>query len=132
MPFHRVNRIGLAAVLFLLTGCSDNLIGPDNQLEVLNVADTFDWQVTALDKVTQTLRYSWMNTGTTANVHRASSLGSGSAAIRITDAAGAEVYTGTLGVNTDEQTSAGTTGDWTVVVTLTDATGTLNFRLEKP
>jgi len=47
-------------------GCGDaaNLIGPANQLEVTNQADTFQWQVTALDNVTQTVTYTWSMTGT--------------------------------------------------------------------
>jgi hypothetical protein len=113
--------------------CADaNVIGPANQLEVSNNPGIFEWQVTALDGVTQTLTYSWTNPGTSANVNQASSLSSGSATVRVRDQAGTEVYNRGLGQNGTFQTSAGTTGTWTVVVTLDEATGTLNFSLDTP
>jgi len=126
---------GLAAALLTLAvvGCSDaNVIGPANQLEVANVPGTFEWQVTALDAVTQTLTYSWANPGTAADVNQSSSLTGGSATVVVRDQAGTEVYTRSLGQNGTFSTSAGATGTWTVVVTLDDASGTLNFRLDTP
>lgn len=121
----------LAAIAF--AGCSDaNVIGPTNQLEVANNPGTFEWQVSALDQVTQTLTYSWSNTGTEADVNQASSIGDGEASVRITDASGAEVYSRSLSQNGTFPTLTGTTGTWRITVTLDGATGTLNFRVESP
>ncbi|MDP2858923.1 MAG: hypothetical protein Q8P50_13230 [Bacillota bacterium] len=121
--------------LALLAGAcesSANLIGPENQLEVNNTTDTFQWQVSALSGVTQTLTYTWVNNGTIANVNQSSSPSSGSADLRILDAGGAQVYSRGLEGNGTFQTGAGTAGRWTVTVTLIKVNGTLNFRLQKP
>ena len=123
--------LGLALFVGACTA-DGNVIGPENQLEVSNTPDTFQWQVSALSAVTQTLTYTWVNGGTTANVNQSSSLGSGSADLRITDSDGTEVYSRSLASNGTFQTGTGTAGNWTVTVTLSKANGTLNFRLEKP
>ena len=125
-------RIIMSVALVLAIGCTDNLIGPDNQLEVSNETDTFQWQVTALDKVTQTLTYTWAMTGTVANVNQSASSSSGSATLRIVDGAGVEVYSRSLAANGTFNTTAGTAGNWTITVTLSDVSGALNFRVEKP
>ncbi len=133
-PAFRVAALTVVAVLALgASGCGGtNVIGPANQLEVTNVTDSFEWQVTALDNVSQTLTYAWENTGTVANVNQSSTLSSGTASLRVTDAGGAEVYSRSLAENGTFVTSTGATGTWNVTVTLSDVTGTLNFRLEKP
>lgn len=133
MSIKRTTPLWGTAVLLMALGCSDaNVIGPANQLEVSNDPGIFEWQVTALDRVTQTLTYSWSNPGTTANVNQASSVSRGTATLRVTDASGAQVYSRSLSENGTFQTSAGTTGTWTVVVTLDQVSGTLNFRLDTP
>jgi len=124
---------GVLAFVALAVACSDsNLIGPANQLEVNNATDTFQWQVTALDKVSQTLTYTWTNTGTTANVNQASSLSGGSATLEVLDATGTRVHSRSLAENGTFVTDAGSAGDWTVRVTLDKVNGALNFRLQKP
>ena len=130
---YRSNSRILAMVAIAFAGCSDaNVIGPMNQLEIANNPGAFEWQVIALDQVTQTLTYSWSNPGTEATVNQASSLGGGAASVRITDAAGAEVYSRSLSENGGFQTTTGTTGTWRITVTLDGATGALNFRVESP
>lgn len=127
------SRHFLLGLSLLVAGCDgDNLIGPDNALEVNNATDSFQWQVSALSSVTQTLTYAWENTGTTANVNQSASLTAGSAMLRVTDAQGVEVYARSLGENGTFQTSEGSAGSWTVTVKLSEANGTFNFRLQKP
>ena len=130
-PWIRYLFLGLA---LFVGGCTadGNIIGPENHLEVSNTPDTFQWQVSALSAVTQTLTYTWVNGGTTANVNQSSSLSGGSADLRITDADGSEIYSKSLASNGTFQTGTGTAGSWTVTVTLSKANGTLNFRLQKP
>ncbi len=123
----------VVALALTLAGCEGtNVIGPANQLEVSNNPGFFSLQVTALDNVSQTLTYSWQNPGTTANVNQASSVSGGTATVLVRDASNAQVYSRNLADNGTFNTTAGTTGTWTVVVTLTDVTGTLNFSLDTP
>ncbi|MCG6986746.1 MAG: hypothetical protein LJF06_00960 [Gemmatimonadetes bacterium] len=117
---------------FLAGGCGGNVVGPSNQPEVGNNTDTFQWQVSNLSGVTQTFTYQWSNTGVAANINQASALTGGSATLTIADAAGTQVYSGSLSNNGTFQSSSGTAGSWTVTVVLSNATGTLNFRLQKP
>ncbi len=124
----------LAAVLAfgLGTACGGNVLGPDNQPQVGNQTDTFQWQVTAMDNISQTLTYTWQNTGTSANVNQSPNLSGGSATLTIKDASDVEVYSRSLAQGGTFQTSAGTTGAWTIEVRLSGASGALNFRVEKP
>ncbi|MHB1193988.1 MAG: hypothetical protein ACYC6F_13180 [Longimicrobiales bacterium] len=130
----RATRYFVLGVVLLVAACGEgaNTIGPENQLEVSNAANTFQWQVTALSNVTQTLNYTWANSGTVANVNQSASVGGGSAQLRVTDASGVQVYARSLAENGTFQTTAGTAGNWTVTVTLSEVNGTLNFRLQKP
>lgn len=134
MKSHGLRSLSTGLALALtLAGCDGtNVLGPQNQLEVANVPGSFEWQVTALDNVSQTLTYSWTNPGTTANVNQASSLAGGTATVLVRDASSVQVYSKSLAENGTFNTSAGTTGTWTVVVTLSKAKGTLNFRLDTP
>jgi hypothetical protein len=126
----------MAAIALPLTACSDstNVIGPVNQAEVTNQIDTFEWQVTALDNVSQTLTYTWETTGTVINVNQSSSsIDGGTAMLSIVDIDGDEVYYRSLIDDSGTfQTGTGTSGVWTVTITLSGVTGGLNFRLEKP
>ena len=130
----RATRYFVLGAALLAAACDDgaNTIGPQNQLEVSNAANTFEWQATALSNVTQTLSYTWANSGTVANVNQSSSLGGGSAQLQVKDANGVQVYARSLAENGTFETTAGTAGNWTVTVTLTEVNGTLNFRLQKP
>lgn len=133
-PRHFASRHALLGLFLLLGACSDsdNLIGPGNELEVTNAPDSFQWQASALSDVTQVLTYTWVNTGSTANVNLSSALSGGSAVLRVLDADGTEVFAQGLQVNGTLQTSTGASGNWTVTVSLDAADGTLNFRLQKP
>lgn len=128
--WHRI----LIVAAILGGGCSSGagVLGPNNQPEVSNITDTFQWQASKLAGVTQTLTYSWTNTGGVANINQACSLSGGSAVLTVADATGTEVYSGSLASNGTFQSLSGTAGDWTVTVELSNATGTLNFRLQKP
>ncbi len=137
MPLGRMKPPRRVVALFLMlvpTGCSEDgrLIGPQNQMEVTNATDSFQWQVSALSRVSQTLTYTWEHTGTVASVNQASAIAGGSATLRVTDSQGLEVYARGLQENGTFETAPGSPGGWTVTITLTNATGTLNFRLQKP
>jgi hypothetical protein len=121
--------IGLVA---MLAACSSgNVIGPENQPEIANNTDSFEFQVTGLDNVSETLSYTWQNTGTQANVNRSSSVSAGSGTLIVRDADGTEVFRGDLSENSTVATSSGVAGTWQVQVAMSGVSGTLNFRLEK-
>ena len=127
-------RLAVAALSFAMLAACDGgaLLGPENQLQVTNATDSFQWQASAMDNVSQTLTYTWQNTGTTANIDQSGSLTGGSATLTITDNAGTEVYMRSMGETGTFQTTSGAAGMWTIEVVLSGAKGTLNFRAQKP
>ncbi len=120
-----------ASLISLACGGADNIIGPGNQLQVTNLPDDFQFQVTGLSKVTQTLRYTWTNTGDSANVNQSSSVTSGSATLTIREPLGTVVYTSGLQNNGTFHTLKATTGTWKIDVVMTNVSGALNFRVQK-
>ena len=121
----------ILAVAMSLVGCQDSPLAPFEP-EVLNTVDSFELQATNVAHVNTTLSYSWENTGTLANVNQATVLSEGSATLVLRDAMGTTVYSKDLAENGTFSTSAGTPGTWTIQVQLSDCSGTLNFRSEKP
>jgi hypothetical protein len=122
--------VGAGAIVL---GCaSSQVLGPDNQLEVANIADNFQAQATALDNVSQTLTYTWQMTGTVANVNQSGTVTGGSGSVTILDGTGSQVYAKGLDQTGTFQTSAGTAGDWTIRIELHGMSGVLNVRVQKP
>ena len=129
---HRV-RLALCALAFVTLSCSDaNPIGPSNQPEIANLRDNFQFQASNLSATTQTLTYSWENTGTSANVNQSGTVSSGSALLTIRTPSGEQVYSRDLSSTGTFTTGAGAPGNWQIEVRLTNVTGTLNFRVQKP
>lgn len=127
---HRLVTVG-AAVALTVTCSSDNLIGPANQLQVTNATDDFQWQVSNLSNVTQTLTYSWTNTGDSASINQASSLTGGTATLTVRGPTGTQLYQSGLQNNGTFPSIKGTTGTWQIEVVLSETDGTLNFRVQK-
>lgn len=128
--FKRVALI--TAFLLAGTACSDtNPIGPSNQPEIANSPDNFQFQASNLSRTSQTLEYSWTNTGTTANINQSGNVTSGDATLVIRDAAGTQTYSGDLKNTGTFASSAGAAGTWRLQVRLDNVTGTLNFRVQK-
>jgi hypothetical protein len=127
-------RLFTMLFIFLLASCSKQvrLTDPVFQPQITNQTDSFALQVTNLTGVTQTLSYSWQNTGTRADINQASQITSGSATLTILDAAGQQVYTSSLGSNGTFTTATGTSGNWTIRITTNDVRGSLNFRVQRP
>lgn len=123
----------LPAALLLAVACGDsaNLIGPENQIEVTNAIDQFQFQLTALDDVTDTRRYDWQNTGTQATIDVSQAITDGSAILTIRDAAGVVMYEADIADDSDSTTPEGVPGTWQIEVILTRTTGTFNFRVQK-
>ena len=112
------------------TGCGSTPIPPQFHPQVTIQADNFQFQAGATN-YTNTLTYSWENSGDVSTIEQGSTIALGSGSVTIKDAAGSEVYSAELAPNGKFTSQAGTAGQWTVVVKLTKVTGTLNFRAQK-
>ena len=122
----------LSVVLVLATACDDsNPIGPSNQPEIANLTDNFQFQASNVTRSTQTLMYSWTNTGSVANIDQSGAISSGQATVTLRDGANAQVYSGDLKNTGTFVSSNGASGAWRIEVRLNDVTGTLNFRVQK-
>ncbi len=120
----------LVALLAAITGCSSNSLAPF-QPEVTNAADNFQLQATGVNNVATTLSYTWSNSGMRATINHATTTTAGSTLLVIKDAAGTTVYSKALATSLTEPTTAGTAGNWSIQLTLSGFSGTLNFRAQK-
>jgi hypothetical protein len=134
MSKNNLVRFVLCGVALIIVACGgdSNPIGPSNQPEVANLRDNFQFQASNLSASTQTLTYAWENTGTTANVNQSGTISSGTATLTIRTPSGEQVYARDLSGTGTFVTGAGVPGNWQIEVRLTNVTGTLNFRVQKP
>jgi len=121
------------ATVLMLCACGSDPTDPLATFEpqVSNAADNFQLQATDVTHVGTVVQYSWQNTGTQASVDHSTTTSGGGAALIIRDAGGATVYNSTLVSSLNEDTLSGATGTWTILLTLNDYSGTLNFRVQK-
>ena len=113
-----------------LVACGSDPLSPF-QPQISNATDNFQLQATNVANVTTTVTYSWVNTGTQATINHSTTTTAGTSLLVIKDALGATVYSHTLSPSLNEPTIVGQTGTWTVQLTLTGYSGTLNFRAQK-
>lgn len=126
----RVGGVFLISLLLSLGSCGGETI-VRFQPEIRNFTDSFEFQVTAAENVSQNLEYTWENTGTMANVDQASSISKGSASLMIRDADATPVYVQNLSANGTFVTNAGKAGNWKIQVSFSNLSGTINFRVQK-
>jgi len=127
----RIRRGALVLALIFLGGC-DSPTSPGVGLQVTNAVDNFQYQVTSVQNYSNVAGYVWQNTGSTANVNQASTVIGGSMTVVLLDNAGTQVYSRSLADNGTFVTSTGVPGAWTIRVIYTGASGTVNFRVQKP
>jgi hypothetical protein len=123
-----------AAFAFLLgaaVSCSSSTSLAAFQPQISNAADNFQLQATGVTNVATTLTYSWSNSGTRATINHSTVTTAGSTLLVVKDGAGATVYSKALSASLNEPTSAGQAGTWSIQLTLTNYSGTLNFRAQK-
>ena len=124
----------LLCTIIGLAGCGSDPANPPIpgvEPEVINNLDTFEFQVTSVENYTGSWTYDWMTTGTVVNVDQSSAITSGTITLTILDSEGATVYEGDLSQDGSYTTEPGVAGQWQIVVTLANGSGTLNFRTEK-
>jgi len=131
---HRIRLYPVVVGFVLLAACggSSNATAPRYQPQVVNLRNDFAFQVTSLNNVADDLQYVWQNDGTSANVNQSPSNLSGAVSLVILDAAGTQVYSRSLAENGTFATATGQTGNWTVRIHFSNASGAVNFRLQKP
>lgn len=124
---------GLALLATLFVACGDEPAQPTPgiQPEIVNSVDNFQFQVTAVENYTGTLNYNWSNTGSAADVNQACAVSAGTVTLTIFDEGWNTVYTRDLSQNGSYASSTGTSGNWRIRVSMTGATGDLNFRADK-
>ena len=120
----------LAVGVGLIGGCS-NPSSPGVEPEITNATDNFQYQVTDIRGYTHESTYSWQNTGASANVNQAATITHGSAMLILVDGDGAIVYSRSLADNGTFVSAAGVPGLWTIRVNYSDASGTVNFRVQR-
>ena len=122
----------LALASLLACGGGSALDQPQYQPQIVNVTDSFAFQLTGVNSGDGVLNYTWRNTGTGASIDRSSNVSGGTVTLTVRDAAGVQVYQSPLqGVSGSVSTASGAAGDWTIVVDFAQATGTINFRAQK-
>ena len=126
----RTRFLLVSFVAGVLVACSGDALGPF-QPEIGNAADNFQLQATNVTNVTTTVTYPWANAGTRATINHATTTTAGSTLLVIKDATGATVYSKALSPSLSEPTTAGQAGTWSIQLTLTNYSGTLNFRVQK-
>ena len=122
----------LAAVVLVASGCGGKNILTDSQFgaQLTNETDNFVFQASSLDGVTQTIQWTWQNTGTNATVTHSSEINAGSATLTILDSMGQQLYMQPLAPSGMSGLGSGTPGDWIVRLTLTEAHGAIHFTVE--
>jgi hypothetical protein len=124
----------LAFALALLTaacGSSSNVLAPQYQPQVVNTPNVaFSFQATGLQAVSDVVSYTWKASSGSVIIHPATSTSSGAITLNIKDAVGAVIYNGTVPATGDITPPTGSGGDWTIRVSLTSYTGTINFAVQ--
>lgn len=119
------------SLVFVAAGCGNDPVSPGRDWQVNNAPDTFQFQASSMENYTKTMQYIWSNSGTTASVDQSCSVTDGTATLSIRDANGTLVYSRNLGQNGSFPTAPGVAGTWTLTLSLSKTTGTLNFRAQK-
>jgi hypothetical protein len=129
----RIGTLVPLVLLLALGGCGSDKspVSPGVNPEIVNATDNFQFQVTNVRNFTESWDYTWSNTGVMAVADHSSSVTGGSATLTLLDDAGTEVYSRDLAVDGSFNSTSGQTGSWTVRVSLSGASGTFNFRVDK-
>ena len=117
--------------LMIVVGCGSTPIDTNFQPRVVISQDNIQFQASGIRRTTQTLTYQWQNSGTAASIDQTSSVSMGSAKINLLDASNTMVYSGDLKTDGTFTSTAGTAGQWTMQIVLSNVTGSLNFHAQK-
>jgi hypothetical protein len=126
-------RVLIPSIYLIFAGCAGKnvITDPQFQPQITNLTDSFALQASNLTGVTQTIEWTWQNTGTSATVNHSSAITGGTATLTILDSNGVQLYAEPLAPSGNPNIGSGVSGAWTIRLTLTNVTGTLNFRVQK-
>ena len=130
--FHQILfATSLFLIVAIMSGCGDD--NPVNSFspEISNTTDTFTFRANNAYVVTETLTYSWNNTGDHATIEHLTGRSGGTATLVIFDADGTQVYSDELKSSVTEATQLGNAGTWRVVVQFVEFSGSAYFKLQK-
>ena len=116
----------------LLSGCLDSVVrqlGPDNDPQVVNTPEKFQFSATDLRNVNDLQNFTWTNPAPAAALRHDSFIHHGYGILIIHDAVGALVDSTLLELNLDSETKVGTPGPWTLTLILSAARGRADFTL---
>ena len=121
--------LGIAAVVVTTSvtflECNPETVMPYAPV-VKDTLDYFEYSV-PVNGVTTTSRYFWETTGTVASVNLMSTVTAGTATVTIVDDNAAVIFSHALDGSGVVGTGTGDAGFWNIMVTLTNAKGTLHF-----
>ncbi|GEM_PF-673168 len=133
-PHQIVYKTMILGFLFIfmgvLAGCKNDSLAPF-QPQIGSIQDSFQLQATNVSNVSTTVVYAWNNSGTRATINHSTTTTAGSTLLVIKDSVGTTVYSKALVASLNEPTSVGVAGSWSITLTLTNYSGTLNFRAQK-
>jgi hypothetical protein len=122
----------LVGIVLLGTGCLDSVVrqlGPDNDPQVVNTPEQFEFTATDLRNVNDVLSFVWDNPAPAAALRHDSFIHHGYGILTIHDAAGVLVDSTLLELNLDAETKAGVPGPWTLTLVFSAARGRVDFTL---
>ena len=116
----------------LALGCADSIVrelSPDNDPQVVNTPEKFEFMATDLRNVNDRLTWVWPNPAPQASLHHDSFLHYGYGILTIHDGAGVLVDSTLLELNLETETRVGTPGNWTLELILASARGRADITL---
>ena len=129
---HKLTSATALLAAILVTGCATDPLGAFPR-EFTNAPDHFEFEtLDDVSGITRTETFQWSNTGTSAAVVSSTSTSAGEARLILRDAAGTEVFDGTLTAALDDVSDLGVAGEWTIDLALTGYSGSIRFTVENP
>lgn len=130
---YRLSVAGLAIALLTAAcgGGGSDALAPAYQPQVVNTPNVaFSFQATGLQDVSDVVSYTWSASSGSVVIHPATNTTSGTITLNIKDKNGVVIYNGNVPASGDITPPTGTGGFWTIRVTLTGYTGTINFAVQ--
>lgn len=122
--------LAVTAIFAVLPGCGSSPSSPGINPEIVNLADHFSYQVSAIRSHSSTTSYTWSNSGTQATINQSCSVTAGAATLVVLDGAGTQVFTRSLADNGTFTTASGIAGTWTIRIVYDGVSATVNFRAD--